>query len=128
MTTENIIQMALELGNSIAQSEEMDSLQRMQVKLSEDPEASALINYYQEARTKIENKMRDGLQLMPAEQKDLEVLEQQLHSNPTVKELIQVQEKFNNLMQSVYFAMNQAMSGESCSSDCSSCGGSCGCS
>ena len=128
MTTEKIIQMAFELGNTIAQSEEMDSLQEMQIKLSEDSEASALVTYYQEARTKIENKMRDGLQIMPAEEKDLEALEQQLHSNPTVKELIQVQEKFNNLMQSVYFAMNQAMSGESCSSDCSSCGGSCGCS
>lgn len=126
MTTEKIIEMAFELGNSIAQSEEMDTLQAMQIKLSEDPEASAMITYYQEARTKIENKIRDGLQIMDAEEKELEALQQQLNDNQTVKELIQVQEKFNNLMQSVYFAMNQAMSGDSCSSDCSSCGGSCG--
>jgi len=126
LTTEKIIQMAMELGNSIAQSEEMDSLQAMQIKLTEDPEATALITSYQEARTQIENKLEDGLEIMPAEEKHLEELEQQLNSNPTVKEMIQVQERFNNLMQSVYFAMNQAISGESCSSDCSSCGGSCG--
>lgn len=126
MTTEKIIQMAFELGNNIAQSEEMDALQAMQIKLSVDPDASALVSYYQEARTKIENKMRDGLQIMPAEEKELEELQQKLNDNEIVKELIQVQEKFNNLMQSVYFAMNQAMTGESCSSDCSSCGGSCG--
>jgi cell fate (sporulation/competence/biofilm development) regulator YlbF (YheA/YmcA/DUF963 family) len=126
MTTEKIIQMAMELGISIAQSEEMDSLQEMQTKLSQDQEASALINYYQEARMKMENKMQDGLQIMPAEEKHLEELEQQLNNNSIVKEMIEVQERFNNLMQSVYFAMNQAISGESCSSDCSSCGGSCG--
>jgi len=126
LTTEKIIQMAMELGNSIAQSEEMDSLQAMQIKLTEDLEATALITSYQEARTQIENKLEDGLEIIPAEEKHLEELEQQLNSNPTVKEMIQVQERFNNLMQSVYFAMNQAISGESCSSDCSSCGGSCG--
>ena len=126
MTTEKIIQMAFELGSAIAQSEEIDSLQAMQIKLSEDQEASSLINYYQEARTQIENKMRDGLQVIPEEEKNLEALQEQLSSNPTVQELIKVQESFNNLMQSVYFAINQSISGESCSSDCSSCGGSCG--
>jgi len=125
LTTEKIIQMAFELGNAISQSEEIESLQTMQIKLSEDPEATSLINYYQEARTQIEHKAQEGLQIMPEEEKKLESLQEQLNNNQTVKELIEVQERFNNLMQSVYFALNQAISGESCSSDCSSCGGSC---
>ncbi len=126
MSTEKIIQMAFELGNTIAQSEEIQSLKDTQAKLIKDQEASALVGNYQEALTKIENKMRDGLQIVPEEEQQMEALKQQLNSNPMVQELIQVQEKLNNLMQSVYFAINQAMAGEDCSSDCSSCGGSCG--
>lgn len=126
MTTDQIIQMAFELGNAIAQSEEVASLQVMQNKLSEDKEAALLINQYQLVRTQMENKIKDGLEVMPGEESNLENLQQQLNNNEIVKELIQVQEKFNNLMQSVYFAINQSITGESCSSDCESCGGSCG--
>lgn len=126
MTTDQIIQMAFELGNAIAQSEEVASLQVMQNKLSEDKDAALLINQYQLVRTQMENKIKDGLEVMPAEESNLENLQQQLNNNEIVKELIQVQEKFNNLMQSVYFAINQSITGESCSSDCESCGGSCG--
>ncbi|MEA4924372.1 MAG: YlbF family regulator [Syntrophomonadaceae bacterium] len=126
MSTEQIIKMAMELGISIAQSEEMDLLKAMQAKLMLDPEASALIGRYQEAHTQMENKMRDGLQVLPNEEQHLDILQQQLSNQPTVKEMIEVQERFNNLMQSVYFAINQAISGDSCSSDCSTCGGGCG--
>jgi cell fate (sporulation/competence/biofilm development) regulator YlbF (YheA/YmcA/DUF963 family) len=126
MTNEDIIKLAFELGNAIAESEEIDSLKTMQARLEEDETASGLIRNYQEARSRAENKMRDGLTVTPNEENHLDILQQQLNSNAMIQELILVQEKFNNLMQGVYFAMNQAISGEGCSSDCSSCGGSCG--
>jgi cell fate (sporulation/competence/biofilm development) regulator YlbF (YheA/YmcA/DUF963 family) len=118
--------MAFELGSAISQSPEIDALKEMQIRLGEDQEASNLIMGYQEARAKTDNKLQDGLLITPTEENHLEKLQQQLNSNPMVQELIQVQEKFNNLMQGVYFALNQAISEEECSSDCSSCGGSCG--
>lgn len=130
MSIEKIIEMAFDLGNTIAQCDEVQSLRETQDKLIEDQEASALVGKYQEALTKIENKMRDGLPVVPEEEQHMETLKQQLNSNLMVQELIEVQEKFNNLMQSVYFAINQALAGEDCTSDCtsdcSSCGGSCG--
>ncbi len=126
MNTDEIIKMAFELGSAISQSAEIDALKAMQVRLGEDPEASELIMRYQEARDKADHKLKDGLLVTPNEENHLEVLQQQLSSNPIVQELIQVQEKFNNLMQGVYFALNQAISEQECSSDCSSCGGSCG--
>jgi cell fate (sporulation/competence/biofilm development) regulator YlbF (YheA/YmcA/DUF963 family) len=125
LTKDEILAMAFDLGAAIAQSEEMDSMQEMQNRVSNDKGASGLIMSYEEARTQMENKHRDGLEILPAEINHLELLEDALKSNVKVHELIQVQEKFNNLMQGVYFAINQAMNGESCSSDCSSCGGSC---
>jgi len=126
LTNDDIIKLAFELGNAIAESEEIDSLKTMQGKLAENETASELIRNYQEARSRAENKMRDGLTITPNEENHLDILQQQLNDNPMVQELIQVQERFNNLMQGVYFAMNQAISGDGCSSDCSSCGGSCG--
>ena len=127
MTTEEIIKMAFELGNAIAQSKEIDALREMQIKLSDDADAYGLIMRYQEAQTQMENKLQDGLVVTPAEESNIEIMEQEINNNPLIQELIQVQEKFDSLMQGVYFAMNQAISGsDSCSSGCDSCGGGCG--
>ncbi len=128
MTTEDIIKLAFELGNAIAQSEEIDNLKTMQTKMSEDQDAYGLIMRYQDAQTKIENKVQEGMTITAAEESLIDIMEQQINVNPLIQELIQVQEKFDNLMQGVYFAMNQAISGgeEGCSSGCcDSCGGSC---
>jgi len=126
LTTDEIIAMAFELGSAISQSLEFDAVKDMQNRLGEDQEASNLIMHYQEERAKTDNKLQDGLLITSNEENQSDILLQQLSSNPTVQELIQVQEKFNNLMQGVYFALNQAISGDECSSDCGSCGGSCG--
>lgn len=126
MATEDIIKMAFELGSAIAASEEIASLKMMQVKLSENPEAYDLIMRYQDAQTKIENKLQEGLLVTQAEENHINIMEQQINANPLIQELVEIQEKFDNLMQGVYFAMNQAISGGSCAPDsCDSCGGGC---
>ena len=128
MTTEEIIKLAFELGNAIAQSEEIESLKMMQIKISQDQDAYSLIMRYQDTQSKIENKLQEGIAVTSAEENLVDIMEQQINSNPLIQELIQVQEKFDNLMQGVYFAMNQAISGVEggCSSGCcDSCGGGC---
>lgn len=125
---ESIIQKALDLGAAIAQSSEMNQLKELQARLHNDIEASSLIMKYQEARMAVENKMGDGLTITKAEEDHLDILEQQLNNNALLIEMIAVQEKFDNLMQGVYYAMNQAISGsDSCGCSCDSCGGGCGC-
>lgn len=125
MNTDEIIKMAFDLGAAIAVSDEIEQLKTAQEKVSADQKAYELIMNYQDAKTKSDNKLRDGMQLSKIEEDHLNILQQQLNSNAMVMELIKTQEKFDNLMQAIYFAMNQALSG-GCSSDCSSCGGSCG--
>ena len=127
MTTEEIIKMAFELGNAIAQSNEIDELKIMQGKLSDDSDAYGLIMRYQEAQTQMENKLQEGMNVTDVEENHIAIMEQEINNNTLIQELIQVQEKFDNLMQGVYFALNQAISGtDSCSSDCcDSCGGGC---
>lgn len=124
MQTEEIIRLALELGNAIAESNEAAELRAIQLKLADDPAAYELIVKYQDAREKIENKIEDGLAITKAEEDHLDILEQQLNANAMVLDLIQAQDKFNNLMQAIFFTINQAVSG-SCEGGCDSCDGMC---
>ena len=127
LTTEEIIRLAFELGNAVAESDEVDRLKALQMKLVQDSNAYDLLIKYQDAKSQLEHKFQDGLLVTKAEEDHLSILEQQLTANSTINELIQAQEKFDNLMQAVYFSMNQAISGTgSCSPDsCDSCGGGC---
>lgn len=126
MTTENIIKQAFALGDLIAQSEEINALKVIQQKLTEDQTAYDLIMRYQDAIMKLENKRNSGLIIPSNEEDHVAILEQQLSNNPLINEMMVAQEKFDNLMQAVYFALNQAISGgDSCSDGCESCGGSC---
>lgn len=127
MTNEEIIRLAFELGSAVAESDEVDRLKALQMKLTQDSNAYDLLMRYQDAKTKLDNKFQDGLLVTKAEEDHLNILEQQLTANSVINELVQAQESFDNLMQGVYFAMNQAISGSGgCSSDCcDSCGGSC---
>ena len=127
MATDTIIKLAFELGSAIAQSEEITQLRDTQVRVSQNKEAYDLIMRFQEAHTQTENKLMDGLPITKAEESHLSILEQQLNSNPMIQELMKAQDKFDSLMQGVYFAMNQAITGgNDCSSGCSSCGETCG--
>ena len=127
MTTEEIIRLAFELGSAVAESDEVDRLKALQMKLTQDSTAYDLLMRYQDAKNKLDNKFHDGLLVTKAEEDHLNILEQQLTANSVIAELVQAQESFDNLMQGVYFAMNQAIAGAgSCSSDCcDSCRGGC---
>ena len=128
MTNEEIIRLAFELVSAVAESDEVDRLKALQMKLTQDSNAYDLLMKYQDAKSKLDNKFQDGLLVTKAEEDHLNILEQQLTANSVINELVQAQESFDNLMQGVYFAMNQAISGSGggCSSDCcDSCGGGC---
>jgi len=124
LNTEEIIKIAFELGNAIAQSAEMINLKNQQAGLMGKKEAYELIMRYQEAKTQIDHKLMDGLMVTQQEENHLDIMEQQISSHPDIQNLLAAQEQLENLMQAVYFAINQAVSGD-CSSGCDSCGGHC---
>jgi len=127
LTTDEIIRLAFQLGTAVAESDEVDRLKAIQMKLNQDKDAYDLLMRYQDARMKLDNKYQDGLLVTKAEEDHLRILEQQLTANSIINELIEAQESFNNLMQAVYFAMNQAisMNAGGCSDGCEGCGGGC---
>ncbi|MGI5921515.1 MAG: YlbF family regulator [Syntrophomonadaceae bacterium] len=128
MTTDDIIKMAFELGNAVAASDEIENLKRMQTTVTQDKDAYELIMKYQDARNRADNGDNSGLITGKTAEDHLNILEQQLNNNVLIKELMEAQEKFDNLMQAIYFAMNQAISGGAggCSSGgCDSCSSGC---
>jgi len=125
LTTEEIIKIAFDLGNAINESDEVNNLRLQQVEVMKKKEAYDLIMSYQDAKDKLEHKLMDGLMITEQEENHLKELEQQLNDHPDIQSLLKAQEKVDNLMQAVYFAINQAISG-SCGGGCDSCGSSCG--
>ncbi len=125
MTTEEIVKMAYELGLAIAQSEAVEGIKAAQNRLMMDKTAYDLMMRYQDARTQMQHKIEDSLFISEAEENHLNIMEQQLQANDVVKELIDAQDKLDNLMQAVYFTINQTLTGDSCGSDCTSCCGGC---
>lgn len=125
-TTEEIITMAMELGNALAETDELEQLRNVQALLNEDVRSYELILHYQQARMKLEEQRSEGKIINKNDENHLQILEDQLAENETIQQLMQAQEKFDNLVQAVYFAINQSITGGQCSSGCDSCGGGCG--
>ncbi len=123
MQIEDIIRMATELGNAIAESELAEELRNIQARLLQDVESYQLIMKYEDIKTKIEHKIEDGLPVSRDEEDQLEDFEHLLNMNPLINELVQVQEQFNDLLQAVFHAVNHAISG-GCDDDCD-CDGMC---
>jgi cell fate (sporulation/competence/biofilm development) regulator YlbF (YheA/YmcA/DUF963 family) len=129
LTTEEIIKMAFELGMALTRSQQMENMKNAQDKLTDDQPTYDLVMRYEELKTNIENKLNDKLLITKTEEDHLSILEQQINNNNVIHELVLAQEKFEDLLQGVYMAINQAIAGavesSNCGSDCNSCGGNC---
>lgn len=127
MSKDDIIRMAFELGLALADSEEMRNYRETQTMVISDAEAYGLIMRYQEAREKATQKLRETGRLEVEDEQSLRNLEQSMRENPLVKNMLEQRQKVDNLMDAVYFSIEQAMNSPACSgSGCDSCGGSCG--
>jgi len=125
VTKEDIIRQAMQLGEALAGSAELEQLKQAQQAVTQDDAAYQAIMQYQHLRNNADTKLRQGLALNADEEAKLEQAEQAIQNDKKVQLLMDSQESFDNLMQSVYFVINQAISGPSCGSGCDSCGGSC---
>lgn len=126
MNQDQIIRMAWELGNSIAGCREWQEVMRTRDNVRQDPEAWDLLLEYQEIRGMILEKEKRGENLTELDDLQLKSTEEGLKSNTLILQMIEAQEKFDNLMRAVYFTLNQGISGQTgCGGGCSSCGGGC---
>jgi cell fate (sporulation/competence/biofilm development) regulator YlbF (YheA/YmcA/DUF963 family) len=127
LTHEEIIKMAFELGSAVHDSDAMRDLQAIQQKITADQNTYAMIMKFQEAQGKLEMQYNEGKPIAPEQENYVKGLEEELNALPVVKELMTIQGVFDNLMQSIYYAINQSISGQSESSCSSGSCGTCGC-
>ncbi len=127
MDGEHIIKLAFELGEALAQSDEIEQLKNMQANITEDNRAYDLIVSYQNIKNKLDDQINEGKIISKTDEDHLQILEDELASNEIIRQLMMAQERFDNLMQAVYYAINSAIiADDDCSSGCDSCGCDCG--
>lgn len=125
MNRDEIIKMAIALGHLISESDEMVAFIKAQEQVISDLDAYTLVSEYQGVRNKAAEVIECGADVSAEDQASLEKLEEQLNENKLVQNLIQTQQTVDNLLNAVYFAINQALSlngGDCESGGCSSCG------
>ena len=86
MHRDEIIRLAMDLGSSIAQSDELLAVRRLQDQLQADETAFGLVMKYQALRMNLENKQRNGLEATPEEQNQLSIVEQQMQNNALIQQ------------------------------------------
>lgn len=127
MDGEHIIKLAFELGEALAQSDEIEQLKNMQANITEDNRAYDLIVSYQNIKNKLDDQINEGKIISKTDEDHLQILEDELASNEIIQQLMMAQERFDNMMQAVYYAINSAIiADDDCSSGCDSCGCDCG--
>lgn len=93
----------------IADSKEKQAMDSLQEEIKEDGEAFNLLVRFQDFKGQIEVKRASGQELDENDQKQMRVMQQELGSNRLIQEFGAQKEGFDNLMNAVYFAMNQAI-------------------
>lgn len=129
-----ILEMAQNLGQAIAESEEVKVFREMEKIYYEDQEAQRAMNEYEAERAKMTVKAKEtgmtpeSLQLFQTEMKKSM---DKLIANKTVKEYLEAKSNFNEIIKKVNAIISFCIQGEEqdlageggCTGNCSTCGG-----
>lgn len=133
---QEILDLAKKLGEKIADSEELKTFKEMQNIYFESAEAQSAMKEYEDTRMKMTVKAQqtgmtpESLELF---EKEMQSAMEKLTANKTVKEYLESQSAFNDILTKVnsiiaYFVQGEeqnmaAQSSGGCSGNCSSCRG-----
>lgn len=131
---EKILELAQNLGQAIADSEEIKVFHEMEKIFYEDKEAQHVMNEYEETRAKMTVKAKEtGMtpESLKLFQEEMKKSMDKLMSNRTVKEYLEAKSNFNEIIKKVNAIISFCIQGEDqeiaseggCSGNCSSCGG-----
>lgn len=123
----SVVAKAYELGQEIADSEELSDWRESETSVLVDPAASALINEFELKKQALAEARSNGQEPSQEEHKDLVDLHQRMTANPKIKYFIESQNRFQQMIDTVNQILQDAITGKSsCSTGggCSSCGSS----
>lgn len=129
-----IIELAQNLGQAIADSEEIKVFREMEKIYYEDEEAQRVMQEYEDSRAKMTVKAKEtGMtpESLALFQKEMKSSMDKLMANKTVKEYLEAKSNFNEIIKCVNAIISFCIQGEEqelaseggCSGNCGSCGG-----
>lgn len=121
---QNILDMALELGKLIKESEQFKTVQNKENIMLQDGPAQKLLTEYQKTQLAYQQKQLQGQKLTPEDIKAFEELEIKLLENSYIKDFTEAKGIFDDLLKTVNETINNAMMADETSqnSSCSSSG------
>lgn len=129
-----ILDLAQELGNKIAESEETKTFREMEKIFYEDENAQKLMKDYESERAALTVKAK-SMEMTPENlkffQEEMKNSMDKLMADKTVREYLEAKSNFNNIVTKVNSIISFCIQGEEqelaseggCSGNCSSCGG-----
>jgi cell fate (sporulation/competence/biofilm development) regulator YlbF (YheA/YmcA/DUF963 family) len=106
---QNILDMALELGKLIKESEHFKKVQHNETIMLQDAAAQKLLTDYQKLQQAYQLKQQQGQKLTPEDIKAFEELEIKLLENSYIKEFTEAKGVFDDLLKSVNETINKSM-------------------
>lgn len=97
----SVTEKAKELAELIKETEEFESLKSAEARLKLDPKAQELIQQYQDKTEKVQNAREQGGDLDQSDIMSIQNLQGQMEQNETIKNLMDAQKNFEQMMQKV---------------------------
>lgn len=123
----DIIDKARELGQGIADSNEMKRLKESDINLQNSSAAMKLMQEYKELQVELvrASKARSDTETLEGIKEKLLLKQQELYQNKITNEYLEAKSEFDNFMKKINDVISFAITGEEpCSSSkCGSCGG-----
>lgn len=108
---QHILDMALELGQLIKESDQFKNAQQKENTMLQDANAQKLLDKYQKIQQEYQQRQIQGKQLTPEDIKDFELMELKLLENPLIKDFTEAKGNFDDLLKSVNETINKTMIG-----------------
>ncbi len=105
----SISEKANELAEVIKQTQEYEDLKSAEAKLKLDPAAQDLISEFQEKQEKLQSAQQTGEQVDQDVVQSLQGLQGQMQGNETIKNLMEAQQQFDEIMKQVNETITQAL-------------------
>lgn len=122
----SIMNKAQELGDAIVASEEFEALKNAEKEMQADESAQKILQEFQAKQRMAQMAQMNGKGVSEDMQKEIQALQAQMQENAKIKQFMEKQQDFNQIMQQVNDVLTTAMQGEEegCAEG-DSCGGGC---
>lgn len=106
----SIMEKAKELGEAIVASNEYESLRKAEEEMYQDENAKALLDDFTAQQKRIQMAQANGKPITEKQQKEIQNIQAKMQGNEKVKDFMETQQQFNQVMETVNQTISSVMS------------------